>query len=201
MYPMGKKLFNSKCDLKALDIFAYKQINELKPIINEKCKNLKEKQAQAVALYLWDVKRFEGKHANMKISVSEHERCPVCAMFVKKYPRWVAQIAQKNSHISFDGVKDMVKYLHDPQKYGATGDFKAESILVTDYYSQLAIDGKKAFYVIGSDILGPMGHELIPFEKLSDAKTFLKDHKGSQIVTLDKVTTSDICKLDGKVCE
>lgn len=201
MYPMGKKLFNAKCDLKKLDIFAYKHINQLKPIINKKCKNLKEKQAQAVALYLWDIKRFEGKNANKRVIVQKGEKCPVCGMFVHKYPRWAAQIFYKDGHFSFDGVKDMIKYLHNPQKYGAKEDFKVKSILVTNYYTQYAVDGKKAFYVVGGDVLGPMGHELIPFKSKIDAKTFLKDHKGKEILTLDEITSSLICKLDGIECE
>ena len=60
------------------------------------------------------------------------------------------------------------------------GDYKIAKlenitkILVTDYYSQKAIDGTKAYYVIRSDVYGPMGHEFIPFASMEDAKTFKK---------------------------
>jgi nitrous oxide reductase accessory protein NosL len=37
-----------------------------------------------------------------------------------------------------------------------------------------------AYYVLGSDIYGPMGRELIPFEKEADAKEFIKDHQENQ---------------------
>jgi nitrous oxide reductase accessory protein NosL len=39
-----------------------------------------------------------------------------------------------------------------------------EAIGVTDYYRVQRIDAHKAYYVVGSDVLGPMGHELIPLE-------------------------------------
>lgn len=201
MYPMGKRLLNAKCDKSKLNPREYSKINELKPVIMENCKNLKEKQAQAVALYLWDKVRFQGVQALKKVHVGHDEKCPVCGMFVYKYPRWAAQLTYDGGHFSFDGVKDMAKYLQTPAKYGGKADFKPKEVMVTDYYTQLAIDGKSAFYVIGSDVLGPMGHELIPFEKKSDADTFLKDHKGTKIVKLDEITSSMLCKLDGKVCE
>jgi nitrous oxide reductase accessory protein NosL len=51
----------------------------------------------------------------------------------------------------------------------------------------IAIDGTKAYYVIGSDTYGPMGHELIPFKDLSDAKNFLKDHKGKKILKFQEI--------------
>ncbi len=198
MHPMGKKLLAYKCDLKEIKLKDFKYINELKPIIKKRCKNLKEKQAQAVALYLWEVKRIEKKETKANIIVKKDEKCPVCGMFVAKFPRWVAQIVYKNSHVSFDGVKDMLKYLKNPKKYHIKPNY---NILVTDYYTQNAIDGKKAYYVIRSDVLGPMGHELIPFKNLKDAKTFLKDHKGEKIIKLDEVTSSMLCALDGEVCE
>jgi nitrous oxide reductase accessory protein NosL len=61
---------------------------------------------------------------------------------------------------------------------------------VTDYYSLSPIDGLKAFYVIGSDINGPMGGELVPFGKEIEAKEFMKDHKGKTIVMFNKVTAA-----------
>ncbi|MEE4134737.1 MAG: nitrous oxide reductase accessory protein NosL, partial [Desulforhopalus sp.] len=42
--------------------------------------------------------------------------------------------------------------------------------------------GRHAFYVVGSDILGPMGHELIPFAERAAAENFLADHHGREIV-------------------
>ena len=91
-------------------------------------------------------------------------------MFTYKYPKWAAQIFYKHGdhehHYSFDGVKDMMKFYFDPMEWGKYEMAKKESIskiLVTDYYSQKAIDAKVSYFVIGSDVYGPMGNELIPF--------------------------------------
>jgi len=71
-------------------------------------------------------------------------------------------------------------------------------ILVRDYYSQKAIEARKAFFVLGSDVLGPMGAELIPFEIESDAKTFYMDHKGVKIVEFHALSAEDVYAIDGK---
>ncbi len=205
IYPMGKKVFQKMCK-KDIDLSNYLEVNELKADIKTKklCRPLKERQLQAVALYLLEVKKADiSDEVEKHIHVTKKEKCPVCGMFVYKYPRWVAQIYfmhnNKEEHLSFDGVKDMMKFYFHPKEWG---DYGVESkkdmikITVTDYYSQKSIDAKKAFYVIGSDIYGPMGHELIPFEYEDEAKTFSMDHKGLKVVKFEDITPSEVHKLD-----
>jgi nitrous oxide reductase accessory protein NosL len=67
---------------------------------------------------------------------------------------------------------------------------------VTDYYSLNLIDGTKAVYIAGSDVFGPMGRELIPFEKDLEAKGFLKDHRGKSLLRFQDVTHSIVKGLD-----
>ncbi len=69
-------------------------------------------------------------------------------------------------------------------------------ILVTDYYSQKAIDATKAYFVIGSDTYGPMGNELIPFLDENDAKTFYMDHRGTQVIKFEDIKEDEVYKLD-----
>ncbi|MCP4078354.1 MAG: nitrous oxide reductase accessory protein NosL [Gammaproteobacteria bacterium] len=127
-----------------------------------------------------------------------NDTCPVCGMFVAKYPEWVATVVYKTQHAHhFDGAKDLFKYLQDLPKWAPGHELKnIVSIGVTEYYSLSLIDARKAYYVIGSDVLGPMGHELIPLETLDDAKEFLADHKGTKILTFDQVDTKLPAKLD-----
>ena len=54
------------------------------------------------------------------------------------------------------------------------------AVQVTDYYALEPIDGRTAFYVVGSDVFGPMGKELIPFAKKAEAEEFLKDHRAAR---------------------
>jgi len=126
------------------------------------------------------------------------DKCPVCGMFVAKYPDWVAALVfSDGSTVFFDGVKDMMKYYFNMAKYvpGKTAaDIRA--IHVTDYYRLEPIDGRQAFYVAGSDVYGPMGRELIPFEKEAEAREFMKDHKGKSVLPFDKIDLPLVMGLD-----
>jgi nitrous oxide reductase accessory protein NosL len=126
------------------------------------------------------------------------DKCPVCGMFVAKYSDWMAQIIFKDgAYAVFDGTKDMFKYYLNLKKYNASKRLEdIDSIYVTDYYNLALIDGHQAFYVMGSDIYGPMGRELIPFGKETDAKEFMKDHKGKSTLRFREITHEVIKNLD-----
>ena len=188
IYPMGKKIFEKKCT--TIDLNKYKNIDELTKDIKNKhlCKPLKDKYLNALTSYLWDVKRLDKLQIEEEtIKVSKNDKCPICGMFIYKYPRWVAKL---NSYL-FDGVKDMMKFYFEKKD-----DIKITNILVTDYYTQKAIDAKKAFYVIGSDMYGPMGNELIPFKTELQAKTFYTDHFAKKILKFNEITEAEVYKLD-----
>ncbi|MFA7383904.1 MAG: nitrous oxide reductase accessory protein NosL [Desulfurivibrionaceae bacterium] len=120
--------------------------------------------------------------------IAPKERCPVCGMFVAKYPDWVAQIRLGNGTVKFfDGVKDLLAFSFNPASFGASGQ-TVQEIWVKDYYTLAWLDGRKAFYVIGSDVYGPMGHEFIPFTSAAAAESFRKDHKGTRVVRFDEIT-------------
>lgn len=195
MYPKGKKIYEVKCQ--KIDPMVYNTISELKANIVGKnlCKELNgEAELQPVALYLWEVARFAHTHA-AQIDVPKDAKCPVCGMFVAKYPKWVAMLKDDEHTHYFDGVKDMMKFIFAPELYNHSA-LKNPDIKVTDYYSLEAIQAKEAFYVVGSDTYGPMGHELIPFSTRDNAETFKKDHRGKQVVTFNEITSELVRTLD-----
>jgi len=124
--------------------------------------------------------------------------CPVCGMLVSKYPNWVATIVYKDGHAHhFDGAKDMFKFWFEPAKYAAGHKREDMAALwVTDFYNLQRMDARKAFYVTGSDVLGPMGHELVPLATKDEAADFLKEHKGRKILTFDQVAKDLPARLD-----
>lgn len=129
---------------------------------------------------------------------SAEDKCPVCGMFVYKYPDWVAEVVFEDSTTDFfDGAKDMFKYYFDLMKY-EPGKSKADiaAVYVTEYYDMALIEAETAFFVVGSDVYGPMGRELIPFATREDAEVFKKDHNGRLILTFDQVDPHVIRKLD-----
>lgn len=191
IYPMGKKIYQKTCSQK-INVKKYSDIDELKRSIKDDklCKPLNDKNLDMLAVYLWDKQTLRtAEKAKYSIEVTKDEKCPVCGMFVYKYPKWATQIFYADKHYSFDGVKDMMKYYFKNKE-------NISKILVRDYYSQKTIDARSAFYVIGSDIYGPMGKELIPFFDKDDAATFMMDHQGDEVLKFDEISRKKVDKLD-----
>jgi len=126
------------------------------------------------------------------------DKCPVCGMFVAKYPDFMAEVVFRDGgRTFFDGAKDMFKYYFNLKKY--VPDRRLEDIAavyVSDYYKLAPIQGFSAWYVLGSDVYGPMGKELIAFEKEADARGFMKDHKGKSLLRFQDIRPETLKGLD-----
>ncbi|CAA6823686.1 MAG: Unknown protein [uncultured Sulfurovum sp.] len=194
----GEKVALKLCDetklssIKAVNLpDIYKQIEDTNP-----CIVLNTRNKEALAYFLLAGQTESATSTKGQIEVPKEIKCPVCGMFVAKYPKWVALIEVDTKKHYFDGVKDMMKF------YIFDVDFpydrnKINNIEVTDFYTLQGIDAKKAFYVVGSDVFGPMGNELIPFDTKDAAKNFMKDHSGDQIILFNDITPKLVMGLDG----
>lgn len=148
------------------------------------------------ALQVFPVAKVQA--GDQQIAPGPKDRCAVCGMFVAKYPNWIAVVVFRGGErVYFDGPKDMFRYVHSPEKYGSrSGKQDISAILVKDYYTLEQIPARQAFFVAGSDVLGPMGRELIPLKGKKEAETFLSDHQGRKIFSFDQVTPSVLAELE-----
>ncbi|MDD2697763.1 MAG: nitrous oxide reductase accessory protein NosL [Arcobacteraceae bacterium] len=200
-YKMGEKIYQSRCKKNEIDFDMFFEINELKYyLVSENiCGKLNEKYLHPLSVYLWDVKKLGLTQNKNSIVIHDDEKCPVCGMFVSKYPKWATKLHYTTTIFAFDGVKDLVKFYFNPTKWGSfpnTSKDKVTKFEVTDYYTQHAIDGFKAFYVIRSDVYGPMGNEFVPFLKEADAKAFMIDHNGKKILRFEEIEEKMAYELD-----
>ncbi len=192
----GKRIISVLCDEKNLPEAKATVKETMKAIkSSHACSPLSKVKLEAVAYYLQH-QNIQADH--MHLVVPKDAKCPVCGMFVAKYPKWSAMIRHDGKVYYFDGVKDMMKY------YIFDGDFPFDrthvsKMMVSDYYTIEAISAKEAFYVLDADVYGPMGHELIPFKNEKSAKTFLEEHHGKKIVRFDEITGKMLMRLDGIV--
>jgi copper chaperone NosL len=191
----GKKMFEALC--KDAKLPEFHSISKAKSYIvsHQSCGKLKDKQAQAIAIYLNQKNAPDHHHA---IVVPKDAKCPVCGMFVSKYPKWAAKITTDDAKAHyFDGNKDMFKFYFDAKAYKLPYTKKEiQKMQVTDYYTIRSLDAKKAYYVIGSNVYGPMGNELISFASKDDATTFKKDHFATKVLSFDEITPSIVMQLD-----
>ncbi len=193
----GAKIFQSMCKSEGLPSF--NSIAEAKThlVANNTCGKLKDGQYQAVAIYLMS-ESLAGSSEVAKIEVPEKAKCPVCGMYSALYPNWTAElITDQGTHYYFDGVKDLMKFYFEPAKFHVelTKEQMAE-IRVSDYYNLKAMKASEAWYVVGSNVYGPMGNELIPFRTEDEARTFSTDHSGDSIVQFDQITKKIVYGLD-----
>ena len=196
----GQRIYERMCsDIEPLN---YHSIHNLKTAIKSQnlCGTLSETNLQNLSNYLWNMKRLDmdALQDQERIEVPEDAKCPVCGMYVARYPKWVGKITFDDGHAHyFDGAKDLFKYYFDPQDFiGNHTQDSFEKIKVTNYYTLQPIVAQDAYYVIGSNVYGPMGHELIPFTTKKEAKNFKSSHFGEKIITFDEITKEEVYALD-----
>lgn len=128
------------------------------------------------------------------VAIKKTDKCPVCGMFVSGYKNWLAEIIFiDGTYAVFDGPKDMFRYYLDLKKYNPskkTSDI--DTIYVTEYYSTELKDARKVFFVLGSDVNGPMGAELVPLASEKAAKEFMEDHKGKRFLKFNEVNAETL---------
>lgn len=121
------------------------------------------------------------------------DRCATCGMFVAKYPSWVASITYVDgSNRFFDGPKDLFRY----REANGDGGVEESEIWVTDYYTTRPIKARDAFFVLGSDVLGPMGAELVPHASVEHAESFRTDHGGDAPLAFDDIDATVLRALE-----
>lgn len=152
-----------------------------------------------IAAAVWVLSFSQANAAEKKFTKpAERDKCPVCGMFVAKYPDWVSEVVFKDGSYSvFDGPKDLLKFILNLKSYAPGKEQKEiDAVFVNDYYAVRPIDGLKAFYVLGSDVFGPMGKELVPFASEAEAREFLKDHGARRVLRFNEITPAVLKELD-----
>lgn len=128
------------------------------------------------------------------LPVPKGAKCPVCGMFVEKYKEWSAHVVfTDGASAFFDGPKDMFRYYFNVSRFDRSrkqADISA--IFVTEYYSTKPLDARKAWFVTGSDVFGPMGSELVPLDSEAHAREFMKDHAGKKVLRFGDVGIEDV---------
>lgn len=133
-------------------------------------------------------------YAAEPVKPNPKDKCPVCGMFVSPYPQWIAEIVFKDgTYAVFDGPKDMFKYYFNVSKYNkAKTDKDISAMYVTEYYTTKMMSVEDVYFVKGSDVLGPMGKELVPVKGEREARTFMQDHKGEKMLKFGEISIADI---------
>lgn len=110
-------------------------------------------------------------------------RCPVCGMFVAPYTAWQSSILYADGHRDyFDGPKDLFRHFFSLEGAALAS---VKEVWLTEYYTAQPVLAQEVFLIGGSDVLGPMGEEMVPVAGRKTAETFLRDHGGKRILQFD----------------
>jgi nitrous oxide reductase accessory protein NosL len=134
--------------------------------------------------------------------------CPVCGMVVGGGLESSATYAYRDGHLTgfggaaasvfkdgkvvgFEGTRCLFIYNSIPKRFG----INVEDIVhryVTDFNTKKLIEVDKAVLVLGSPIMGFMGHDLIAFSTREEAEKFKAQYGGKRIVEHGIVGIADV---------
>lgn len=111
---------------------------------------------------------------------NETPRCGRCGMVVDPKSAFQAELLMPDTggRLAFDSPKCALKHR-------ATRKVRT-TLRVQEYYSRNWIDGSEVRFVIGSDVIGPMGKDFIGVSP-SQTEKFVKDHGGDKTLTLAEI--------------
>ena len=72
-----------------------------------------------------------------------------------------------------------------PGELGEQAVEQVAGVYVTEYYTGKLLPAAEVLFVTGSNVLGPMGQELVLVLGSEAAETFRRDHAGQKIMRFD----------------
>ncbi len=110
-------------------------------------------------------------------------RCARCGMRIDPASPWVATIIDAASTRQFDSPRcALATWLET----GKRGEVRAQ-----DYYDRAMRPASELRFVTGSDVIGPMGAELVPVDAARVVK-FEKDHGGTRALAMTDIDTTTV---------
>lgn len=113
------------------------------------------------------------------LGCSRGARCGTCGMKVDGASPWVAYVAIDGRETPFDTPRCALSAWRGRESSALRARFR-------EYYSRELRPASDLLFVAGSDVVGPMGPDLVPVEA-SRARRFALDHNGAPPKTLDEL--------------
>jgi copper chaperone NosL len=116
---------------------------------------------------------------------AQNARCELCGMRIEPDSGW----RSGGASLRFDSPKCLFRYRHE------RGEVREPWMI--EYYTQRRRPAEGLFYVIGSDLEGPMGRDLVPVEGREAAERLRRDHHGDRVLSYAEVTREVAASLFG----
>jgi nitrous oxide reductase accessory protein NosL len=113
-------------------------------------------------------------------------RCRHCGMRIDPASAWRAELVLDGSATAFDTPRCALTW--------RARSAKTATLRVQEYYERQWRGGEEVRFVVGGDVVGPMGPDLVPVDP-SRATKFIQDHGADRALRLDEVTTDVLADL------
>lgn len=137
----------------------------------------------------------KGPHAALKtvdadghMQFSKEDRCPVCGMFPAKRPKNAAAMVLKDGRtFYFCGNGCLLRTWRHSDRHLKVPAESIQRMVVQDYFSGAPLDAEKAWWVAGSDVVGPMGPALVALRTEQEMERFKARHGGRKVFRLEQI--------------
>ena len=99
------------------------------------------------------------------------DRCPTCGMTIDRASPWIAYVTIAGEDRAFDTPSCAFTAWRKAGPHATAARFR-------EYYSQELKPAPELRFVRGSDVVGPMGPDLVPVDA-DTARRFARDHNGA----------------------
>jgi copper chaperone NosL len=111
-------------------------------------------------------------------------RCATCGMKIDRASPWTAELTFEGREVFFDTPRCAIVAFRGPFRGATEAHFR-------EYYSQETRPAAGLSFIVGSDVLGPMGPDLVPVEA-GRARRFALDHNGAPPRTLEELRDGEL---------
>ncbi len=115
----------------------------------------------------------------------KEERCANCGMVIDRASPWRVEIVSGTNVTSFDTPRCALVAWRGGKSSG--------TLRVQEYYDRTWRDASEVRFVVGGDVLGPMGPDFVPVDP-SRVSKFIQDHAAERAYRVDEITTDVLSK-------
>ncbi|MBT8339209.1 MAG: hypothetical protein HKP58_01470 [Desulfatitalea sp.] len=120
--------------------------------------------------------------------ISDTDRCPVCGMLPTKQPKFAAAMMLSDGRtFYFCGNGCLLRTFKHADTYLKKPADQIERMVVKNYFNGTPMDAAAAWWVAGSDVVGPMGPALVALADEAEVVQFKSRHGGKIVFRLSEV--------------
>lgn len=126
--------------------------------------------------------------ADGRMQLSAEDRCPVCGMFPAKRPKSAAAMVLNDGRtFYFCGNGCLLRTWRYSHRHLDVSRDAIQRMVVRDYFRGEPLAAAEAWWVAGSDVIGPMGPALVALRSEKEMERFKARHGGRTVFRLSQI--------------